>query len=131
MNVPTDLKYAKTDEWIRVDANADTATIGVTDFAQSELSDIVYVELPGVGDAFNAGQAFGSIESVKATSEIYLPVAGTITAVNDELTRKPELINQDPYGAGWIVKITVTDASNLTSLMDAAAYQKHCEERKH
>lgn len=129
MNIPADLKYAKTDEWIRVDGEA--ATIGVTDFAQSELSDVVYVELPAVGDSFTAGQAFGSVESVKAASEIYLPVAGTITAVNTELTTRPELINQDPYGNGWIVKINISDAANLANLLDAAAYQAHCEARKH
>lgn len=129
MNIPADLKYAKTDEWIRVDG--ETATIGVTDFAQSELSDVVYVELPAVGDSFTAGQSFGSVESVKAASEIYLPVAGTITAVNTELTTRPELINQDPYGEGWIVKINITDASHLANLLDAAAYQAHCEARKH
>jgi glycine cleavage system H protein len=129
MNFPTDLKYAKSDEWIRVEG--DSATIGVTDFAQSELSDIVYVEAPAVGDSFTAGQTFGSVESVKAASDIYFPVAGTVTAVNDELATKPELVNSDPYGHGWIVKIKITDAGNLSTLMDAAAYEKFCEERKH
>jgi glycine cleavage system H protein len=129
MNIPADLKYAKTDEWIRVEDA--TATIGVSDFAQSELSDVVYVELPAVGDAFTAGQAFGSVESVKAASEVYLPVAGSVTAVNGDLATKPELINQDPYGNGWLVKITVTDSANLANLLDAAAYQAHCEARKH
>jgi glycine cleavage system H protein len=129
MNIPSDLKYAKSDEWIRVDGN--TATIGVSDFAQSELSDVVYVEMPAVGDAFDAGQSFGSVESVKAASEVYLPVAGKVTAVNDELASKPELINQDPYGAGWILKIEITNAGNLSNLLDAAAYQAHCEARKH
>lgn len=129
MNFPSDLKYAKSDEWIRVEG--DTATVGVSDFAQNELSDVVYVDMPAVGDAFTAGQSFGSVESVKAASEIYLPVAGTVTAVNDALTSKPELINQDPYGEGWIVKIKVTDAGALADLMAAAAYQAYCEERKH
>jgi glycine cleavage system H protein len=129
MNIPTDLKYAKSDEWIRLDA--DTATIGVTDFAQGELSDIVYVDLPSVGDTFTAGQTFGSIESVKAASDIYLPVAGAVTAVNDDLKTRPELINQDPYGQGWIVKIKVADPGNLANLMDADAYQAHCQTRKH
>jgi glycine cleavage system H protein len=131
MNFPTDLKYAKSDEWIRVDPNADTATVGVSDYAQSELSDVVYVDLPAVGDAFAAGQSFGSVESVKAASEVYLPVAGTITAVNDDLKTKPELINQDPYGQGWIAKIKITDAAGLAGLLDAAAYEKHCAERQH
>jgi glycine cleavage system H protein len=129
MNYPADLKYAKSDEWIRVEG--DSATIGVSDFAQSELSDVVYVEMPSVGDAFTAGQAFGSVESVKAASDVYLPVAGTVTAVNDELASRPELINSDPYGHGWIVKVRITDAANLGNLLDAAAYEKFCEERKH
>ncbi len=129
MNFPTDLKYAKSDEWIRVEG--DTATVGISDFAQNELSDVVYVDMPSVGDAFTAGQSFGSVESVKAASEIYLPVAGTVTAVNDALATKPELINQDPYGEGWIAKIKVTDAGALADLMAAAAYQAYCEERKH
>ena len=129
MNFPTDLKYAKSDEWIRIEGN--TATVGVSDFAQSELSDVVYVDLPSVGDALTAGQSFGSIESVKAASEVYLPVAGTVTAVNDELKTKPELINQDPYGQGWLLKLTVTDPAGLAALLDAAAYEQHCAERKH
>ncbi|MGQ0601898.1 MAG: glycine cleavage system protein GcvH [Anaerolineales bacterium] len=129
MNFPADLKYAKSDEWIRVEG--DTATLGVSDFAQSELSDVVYVEMPTVGDSFTAGQSFGSVESVKAASDIYFPVAGAVTAVNDGLTTKPELINSDPYGSGWIVKIKITDAGNLSNLLDAAAYEKFCEERKH
>lgn len=129
MNFPTDLKYAKSDEWIRVEG--DSATVGVSDFAQNELSDVVYVDMPSVGDTFTAGQSFGSVESVKAASEIYLPVAGTVTAVNDALASKPELVNQDPYGEGWIVKIEVTDAGGLAELMAAAAYQAFCEERKH
>lgn len=129
MNFPADLKYARSDEWIRVEG--DTATVGVTDYAQSELSDVVYVDMPAVGDAFEAGQSFGSVESVKAASEIYLPVAGAITAVNDALASKPELINQDPYGEGWIVRLKITDPANLANLMDAAAYEKYCTERKH
>ena len=129
MNFPADLKYAKSDEWIRIEG--DTATVGVSDFAQSELSDVVYVDLPSVGDALTAGQSFGSIESVKAASEVYLPVAGTVTAVNDELKTKPELINQDPYGQGWLLKLTVTDPAGLAALLDAAAYEQHCAERKH
>ena len=129
MNFPADLKYAKSDEWIRIEG--DTATVGVSDFAQSELSDVVYVDLPSVGDALTAGQSFGSIESVKAASEVYLPVAGTVTAVNDELKTKPELINQDPYGQGWLLKLTVADPAGLAALLDAAAYEQHCAERKH
>lgn len=129
MKFPADLKYAKSDEWIRVEG--DTATVGVTDYAQNELSDVVYVDMPGVGDAFDAGQSFGSVESVKAASEIYLPVAGSIAAVNEALTSKPELINQDPYGEGWIARVKIADPANLASLMDAAAYEAYCAERKH
>ena len=129
MNFPTDLKYAKSDEWVRVDG--DTATVGVSDFAQNELSDVVYVDLPAVGDSFAAGQSFGSVESVKAASEIYLPVAATVTAVNDDLKTKPELINQDPYGGGWIAKLKITDPAGLAALLDAAAYEQHCAGRKH
>jgi glycine cleavage system H protein len=128
MNIPADLKYAKSDEWIRVEGN--TATVGITDYAQHELSDIVYVEMPGAGDSFTAGQAFGSVESVKAASEVYLPAGGAVAEVNEALTSKPELINQDPYGQGWIAKITLSNPAELDALMDAAAYQKYCEERQ-
>ncbi len=131
MNFPTDLKYAQSDEWIRIEAGADTATIGVSDFAQSELSDVVYVDLPSVGDTRAAGQGFGSIESVKAASEVYLPVTGVVTAVNEELKTKPELINQDPYGQGWLLKIKVTDQAGLAALLDASTYEQHCAARKH
>ncbi len=128
MNIPADLKYARSDEWIRVAGN--TATVGVSDYAQNELSDIVYVEMPGAGDTFTAGQSFGSVESVKAASDVYLPVGGVVAEVNAALTNRPELINQDPYGQGWIVKITLSNPADLDALMDAAAYQKYCEERK-
>ena len=128
MNFPADLKYAKTDEWVRVEGNA--ATAGITDYAQDALSDIVYVELPAAGDTFQQGQTFGSVESVKAASDVNLPVGGTITAVNDALTSTPEVVNSDPYGQGWMVKFTLANPAELDSLMDAAAYQKYCEERK-
>jgi len=127
MNFPTDLKYTKSDEWIRVKGNA--AEAGLTDYAQSHLSDIVYVELPEVGAEFGQGQPFGSIESVKAASDMNLPVGGTITAVNEALADKPEVVNSDPYGAGWIVKFTLKDASELARLMDASSYEAYCNER--
>jgi glycine cleavage system H protein len=127
MNFPTDLKYTKTDEWIRVKGNA--AEAGLTDYAQSHLSDIVYVELPEVGAEFAQGQPFGSIESVKAASDMNLPASGTITAVNEALADKPEVVNSDPYGAGWIVKFTLSNPSELASLMDAASYEAYCNER--
>lgn len=127
IKTPDDLKYAKTDEWIRVEG--DTATIGISDYAQDQLNDIVYVELPEVGQTLQKGSAFGTVESVKAASDVYLPVSGTVTEVNTALEDTPELINSDPYGKGWIVKINVADASGLDELMDAAAYVKYCEDR--
>jgi glycine cleavage system H protein len=127
MNFPTDVKYTKTDEWIRVTGNE--AEVGLTDYAQNHLSDIVYVELPEVGAEFGMSKPFGSIESVKAASDLNLPVSGKISAVNDSLADTPEVVNTDPYAKGWIVKCTVANASELDGLMDAAAYQKYCEER--
>jgi glycine cleavage system H protein len=127
MNFPSDLKYTKTDEWLRV--NGSDAEAGLTDYAQSHLSDIVYVELPEVGAEFTQGQAFGSIESVKAASDMNLPASGMITAVNEALRDAPEAVNQDPYGAGWIVKFTLSKVGELGSLMDAKAYEAYCNER--
>ena len=128
MTFPTDLRYTKNDEWVRLEG--DTATTGITHYAQEALSDIVYVELPAVGDSFNKGEVYASVESVKAAAEVYLPLGGAITAVNEALTSAPETLNSDPHGAGWIAKFTVTDAGELESLMDAAAYEKYVEERK-
>lgn len=127
MNFPTDLKYTKTDEWIR--ANGSAAEAGLTDYAQSHLSDIVYVELPEVGAVYKQGAAFGSIESVKAASDMNLPASGTITAVNESLSDAPEAVNNDPYGQGWIVKLTLSDPKELDTLMDAKAYEVYCSER--
>jgi glycine cleavage system H protein len=127
MNFPTDLKYTKSDEWIRVKGKE--AEAGLTDYAQSHLSDIVYVELPEVGAEFAQGQPFGSIESVKAASDMNLPASGTITTVNEALADKPEVVNSDPYGAGWIVKFTLSNPGELASLMDAASYEAYCSER--
>ena len=129
MNVPSDLKYAKSDEWVRVEG--ETATVGISDYAQNALSDIVYVDLPQVGASFAAGQSFGSVESVKAQSDVYLPVAGVVTAVNDTLSQSPELVNSEPFGGGWLVKIQVSDAAALAGLMDAAAYEAFCAGRAH
>lgn len=127
LTYPEDLKYAESDEWIRVEG--DTATIGISDFAQDSLNDLVYAEFKEVGETLEAGEAFGEIESVKAASEVYLPIAGEIIEVNDELEAEPEIVNEDPYGNGWMVKIKVTDASNLDNLMDADAYKAYCESR--
>jgi len=131
MNIPADLKYAKSDEWVRADANADTATVGLTDYAQNQLSDIVFVELPGVGATFKVGDSFGSVESVKAASDMYLPVSGEVIDVNAALADTPELVNQDPFGKAWMVKVKMSNPADLASLMDAAAYQKYCDERVH
>ena len=127
MNFPSELKYTKSDEWVRV--NGTTAEAGITDYAQNHLSDIVYVELPEVGAEFKQGTPFGSIESVKAASDMNLPASGAITAVNESLADTPEVVNSDPYGKGWIVKFTLSDAGELAGLMDAAAYEAYCNER--
>jgi glycine cleavage system H protein len=121
-----DLKYAKTDEWLRLDGSS--AEVGLSDYAQDALNDIVFVELPKVGAAVTAGEAFGVVESVKAASDLSAPVSGTVTAVNAALESSPEQINSDPYGA-WIVRIAVTDASAAADLMDAAAYDEYCATR--
>jgi glycine cleavage system H protein len=129
MNIPADLKYTKSDEWVRVEGA--TATAGISDFAQNALSDIVYVELPSVGDAIGQGEKLGSVESVKAASDINMPIGGTITAVNELLVSAPEKVNADPYGEAWLIKFTVTNSAELNDLMDAAAYEKYCAERAH
>lgn len=121
LKYPSDLKYAKTDEWVRVEG--DTATIGISDYAQDALNDLVYVEFPEVGQTIEAGKTFGVVESVKAASDVYMPISGTVTAINTKLEASPEIINGDPYGEGWLIKIKVTDAANLATLMDAAAYE--------
>ena len=121
MTSPTDRKYTKTHEWVSLDG--DVATIGVTDFAQSELGDITYLELPEVGDAVSLDQAFGVIESVKAASDVYAPVGGEVVAVNEALRGTPEQVNADAYGA-WLFKLKPADASAVDRLLDAAAYEK-------
>lgn len=127
-NIPADLKFTESDEWIRVEGNE--ATIGVSDYAQEQLNDIVYVELPDVGAEYKKGDTFGVVESVKAASDMHMPVSGTITAVNETLEDAPETVNSDPYGAGWFVKITLANPSELAGLMDAAAYAKYLEGRE-
>jgi glycine cleavage system H protein len=130
MEFPKDLKYATSDEWVRVDGK--TATIGISDYAQSQLSDIVFVEVTAaVGETLDQGKAFASVESVKAASEIYLPLKGKVVAVNDELPGTPELMNSDPYGKAWMVRVEIADPGQVAGLMDAAAYAKHCDERSH
>jgi glycine cleavage system H protein len=118
-------RYSKSHEWIRVEG--DQALIGITDYAQQQLSDIVYVELPEVGDTFEQAQVFGVVESVKAATDCYLPVGGEIVDINHNLEDSPELVNKDPYGEGWFVKITIDDPLELQSLMDAGAYEQYAQ----
>jgi glycine cleavage system H protein len=121
-NVPQDLRYTKEHEYVKSDGG-DVVTVGITDYAQGELGDVVFVELPKVGDSFTAMQVFGTIEAVKAVSELYSPVAGEVVEVNGALDANPALVNSDPYGEGWMVKMRVADAAALDGLMDAAAYE--------
>ena len=122
MTFPDDAKYTKDHEWIRVEGGI--GTVGITEYAQGELGDVVFVELPAVGAAVKAHATFGTIEAVKAVSDLYAPISGTVTEVNQELSKTPEIVNKDPYGKGWMVKIRVADPAELASLMDAAAYGK-------
>lgn len=120
MNIPSELKYTKDHEWVRVDG--DIATIGITEFAQSELGDIVYVEIETVGESVDQEAVFGTVEAVKTVSDLFMPVTGEVLELNDALEGNPELVNADPYGEGWMVKVKITDASQLSDLLDAAAY---------
>ncbi len=126
-NIPDNLLYTKDDEWILVDG--DEGVVGLTDYAQDALSDIVYVELPDEGDSFELGETFGVVESVKAAADLYMPVSGEVTAVNEDLPDVPEVLNSDPYGEGWMIKITIADPSELENLMDPPTYTAYCEER--
>ena len=121
MGYPANFRYTKEHEWVNVEGGM--ATVGITDYAQSELGDVVFVELPKVGAKLETGKSFGNVESVKAVSEIYAPASGEVTEANPELTNKPELLNSDPHGAGWLVKVKVSNAAELNSLMDAPAYE--------
>ncbi len=121
MSFPANLKYTKDHEWILMDGN--TATIGITEFAQHELGDIVYVDINTKGKSLAAEEVFGTVEAVKTVSDLFLPAAGTITEINPALEAKPELVNSDPYGEGWMIKMTVDNPADIESLMDAAAYQ--------
>ncbi|MEP7236680.1 MAG: glycine cleavage system protein GcvH [Ferruginibacter sp.] len=120
MNFPENLRYTKDHEWVLLDGT--TATIGITDFAQRELGDIVYIDISAKGKSLAAEEIFGSVEAVKTVSDLFLPVAGTITEINPLLDGQPELVNTDPYGDGWMVKMTVTNEADVEKLMDAAAY---------
>jgi glycine cleavage system H protein len=122
MNFPQELKYTKDHEWISIDG--DVATIGITDFAQHELGDIVYVDIDSKGKKLDAETVFGTVEAVKTVSDLFLPVSGTITEVNPVLESEPEKVNSDPYGEGWMVKMKVDNPEDITKLMDVASYQK-------
>ncbi len=124
---PEDLKYQDSDEWLRLEGAE--AIVGLTDYAQDQLNDIVFLELPAVGETFVQGGSFGVVESVKAASDLHLPAGGTVTAVNGAVEDEPELANADPYGAAWLVRIRLSDQSELVNLMDAAAYDAHCDAR--
>ena len=121
MNFPTDLRYTSEHEWVKIDGNI--ATVGITDFAQSELGDIVFVEIETVGQSFVANEIFGSVEAVKTVSDLFLPIAGKILEVNAALQNAPELVNNDPYGEGWMIKMEVSNHAEFDALMDSQAYQ--------
>lgn len=121
MNIPDELKYTKDHEWIKIEG--DTATVGVTDFAQNELGDIVYIEVNTVGESLEQEETFGTIEAVKTVSDLFMPVSGEVIEFNDNLESNPEIVNKDPYGDGWIVKIKISDTDEVNDLLDAAAYK--------
>jgi len=123
--IPPDLHYIDTHEWVRTDDG--TARIGITDFAQDELGDVVFVELPAAGDTLEAGEEFGVVESIKAVSDLYVPISGAVTAVNEDLIDQPERINEDPYGDGWMLDLAPSDESELAALLDAEAYADQIE----
>ncbi|MDQ2973969.1 MAG: glycine cleavage system protein GcvH [Acidobacteriota bacterium] len=120
-NIPDDLHYSKDHEWVRVEGN--TAVVGITDYAQDSLGDVVYVELPKAGDEFAANESFGSVESVKAVSEVFSPVSGVISGMNEALNDEPERVNQDPYGQGWMIRVEMSNPGEVDSLLTAAEYE--------
>lgn len=122
MNIPDNLKYTKDHEWVRVEGNE--AYVGITDFAQGELGDIVFVEIETEGESLGQEEVFGSIEAVKTVSDLFMPVSGEVLEINNELESNPEIVNQDPYGKGWLIKVSVSDESELSALLDAEAYRE-------
>ena len=128
MNFPEDLKYTRDHEWARIKGNR--VTVGITDFAQDQLGDVVYVELPDVGDVVKKGEGFGVVESTKAVSDLFAPVSGKVVEVNDPLADAPETVNDDPYEEGWMIVVEVADPKDLADLLDAAAYKKFVEEEQ-
>ncbi|HEX7972835.1 MAG TPA: glycine cleavage system protein GcvH [Anaerolineales bacterium] len=128
MNIPADLKYTKNDEWVKVEGNV--ATVGISDHAQEQLSDIVFVEIVlSVGDTAKQGETCATLESVKAAADVYLPVGGKVVAINEGLPDTPEVVNSDPYGKAWMVKVELSDPAELNGLMDAKAYEAHTQEQ--
>lgn len=123
MSIPDNLKYTQDHEWVKMDG--DTLTSGITDFAQSELGDIIFIEFPREGESFNQGESFGTIEAVKTVADLFMPVSGEIVSINSSLEDAPESVNQDAYGTGWLVKIKPSDAGQVDALMDAKAYEDH------
>lgn len=126
MNTPSDLRYTKEHEWVRVESD-DVAVFGITDFAQSALGDVVFASLPKVGASLTAGQTCGEVESTKSVSDIYSPVTGVVKEINEKLANSPEILNSDPYGAGWMVKLSGVSKTQIDSLLDASGYQKITE----
>lgn len=126
-NLPENLSYTKDHEWLRV--SGDTAYVGITDFAQQSLGDIVYVELPKVGDSFEASDPFGSVESVKSVNELFIPIGGEVLEINENLADAPELVNNDPYRDGWMIKIKIVDSTEVDSLLSAAEYEDFIKEQ--
>ena len=127
-NVPADLQYTADHEYVKATDDPSVVQIGITDYAQDQLGDVVFVELPKVGDKFKAHDVFGTIEAVKAVSELYSPVAGEVTAINSRLDGEPALVNSDPYGEGWMIKMRLSNAADRDGLMDAGAYKQHVGE---
>ncbi|MEW6717903.1 MAG: glycine cleavage system protein GcvH [Chloroflexota bacterium] len=128
MNIPSDLRYTANDEWIKVEGNL--GTVGITDYAQEQLSDVVYVEFfVEEGTTIKQGEAFAVVESVKAAADIYSPVSGLVTSINEALMNTPETVNDNPYGEAWMIKLEISNPSELDKLLDASAYEKHCQER--
>jgi glycine cleavage system H protein len=125
MKIPAELKYTEDHEWVRVEG--DTATVGITDFAQGELGDVVFVEIETEGEELDKGETFGTVEAVKTVSDLFMPVGGEVAEVNEALADEPELVNKDPYGKGWMIKIKVKDSSELDDLLSAADYKKMVE----
>ncbi|MDQ2938371.1 MAG: glycine cleavage system protein GcvH [Acidobacteriota bacterium] len=126
--IPEDLHYSKDHEWVRVEGNV--AVVGITDYAQDSLGDVVYVEVPKVGDEFAANESFGSVESVKAVSEVFSPVSGEIVGVNEALADEPEKVNQDPYGSGWMIRVEMSNPGEVDSLLTAAEYEDFTKAEK-